>query len=97
MADCRMEEREAGWYCRDCGAGPYRVEVRRNCRRHLPGLGDAVAWITTKLGIRKCGRCSKRQEALNAAFPFPWGHSAAHGPAKAPKGEPNAGTHPGAS
>lgn len=70
MADCRMEQREGGWFCRDCGAGPYRVSVRRMCPRWT-GLGDAVAWALRKLGVKKkCGGCAKRQAALNRAVPF---------------------------
>jgi hypothetical protein len=33
------------------------------------GLGDTVATVTKAVGIRPCGGCQKRREALNAAFP----------------------------
>jgi hypothetical protein len=36
----------------------------------LRGLGDVVAAATKAVGIRQCGGCKKRQEALNQAFPF---------------------------
>ena len=44
--------------------------IRRNCpgwNSSLParGLGDTIAKVTTALGIKPCGGCKKRQEALN--------------------------------
>lgn len=37
---------------------------------NIRGVGDVVAKITDGLGIPKCPSCSKRQDALNAHFPF---------------------------
>lgn len=34
------------------------------------GLGDAIKWLTDKLGITQCGGCKKRQKSLNNLFPF---------------------------
>lgn len=34
------------------------------------GFGDTVAAITTAVGIKPCGGCKARQEALNRMFPF---------------------------
>lgn len=34
------------------------------------GFGDTVAAITTAVGIKPCGGCKARQEALNRLFPF---------------------------
>lgn len=34
------------------------------------GLGDTVAKLTTKLGIKPCGGCKKRQKKLNQLVPF---------------------------
>jgi orotate phosphoribosyltransferase len=34
------------------------------------GLGDVVAKVTTKLGIKPCGGCKKRQRRLNQLVPF---------------------------
>jgi hypothetical protein len=34
------------------------------------GFGDTVAAITTVVGIKPCGGCKARQEALNKLFPF---------------------------
>lgn len=36
----------------------------------LRGLGDVVARITPAVGIKPCGGCKKRQEALNRIVPF---------------------------
>ena len=34
------------------------------------GLGDVVAAATNAVGIKPCGGCKARQEALNKAVPF---------------------------
>ena len=34
------------------------------------GLGDTIAKLTDKLGIKKCGKCKKRQEAINKIIPY---------------------------
>jgi len=34
------------------------------------GLGDTIAKITTKIGIKPCGGCKKRQQKLNKMFPY---------------------------
>lgn len=34
------------------------------------GLGDTIAKITSAVGIKPCGGCKKRQEALNKALPY---------------------------
>ena len=34
------------------------------------GLGDTIAKITTKIGIKPCGGCKKRQKWLNEKFPY---------------------------
>lgn len=36
----------------------------------IRGLGDVVHKVTSKLGIKECGGCKKRREALNKAVPF---------------------------
>jgi hypothetical protein len=40
---------------------------RRVWKEELKGLriGDKLAWLFDKMGIRKCAGCKKRQEALN--------------------------------
>lgn len=34
------------------------------------GLGDVVANLTKAVGVKPCGGCQKRQEALNRLVPF---------------------------
>ena len=34
------------------------------------GLGDTIAKITTKIGIKPCGACKRRQKFLNKKFPY---------------------------
>lgn len=36
----------------------------------MRGLGDVVAAVTSAVGIKTCGGCKKRQEALNRLVPF---------------------------
>lgn len=39
------------------------------------GLGDVVARVTKKLGIKECGGCKKRRAWLNEHVPFHGGKS----------------------
>jgi hypothetical protein len=34
------------------------------------GLGDTIKKVTDKLGIKQCGGCKKRQDALNRLVPY---------------------------
>jgi hypothetical protein len=34
------------------------------------GFGDTIAKITSAVGIKPCGGCKRRQEALNRRFPY---------------------------
>lgn len=34
------------------------------------GAGDTLKRVTESLGIKPCGGCQKRQEALNKMFPY---------------------------
>jgi hypothetical protein len=44
---------------------------RRNCpKAPSRGLGDTIAKLTRKLGIKPCGGCKKRQKRLNELFPY---------------------------
>jgi hypothetical protein len=36
----------------------------------MRGLGDVIAAVTSAVGIKPCGGCKERQEALNKAVPF---------------------------
>lgn len=60
---------------------PWNGEQRQRCYRIMDGepalvdcpdvigIGDAVAAATSKVGIKPCGSCKRRQEALNAVTP----------------------------
>lgn len=37
--------------------------------------GDAVKWITSKLGVEQCAACRSRQEILNHAKQLGWGET----------------------
>jgi hypothetical protein len=34
------------------------------------GLGDSIAKVTKKVGVKPCGGCKKRQEWLNNWWPY---------------------------
>ena len=34
------------------------------------GLGDVIANVTKKVGIKQCGGCKRRQATLNKLVPF---------------------------
>lgn len=36
------------------------------------GLGDAIAWVTKKIGLKQCAPCKARQEILNNAAELGW-------------------------
>lgn len=38
--------------------------------RKSRGVGDTIAKITNKVGIKTCGGCKKRQKWLNEKFPY---------------------------
>jgi hypothetical protein len=61
--------RQGGWYvCRRCGWGKGKMKTtfHRKCpKAPSRGLGDTVAKLTKKLGIKSCGGCKKRQRLLN--------------------------------
>ena len=42
----------------------------QNHLRKPKGLGDTIANITKKVGIKPCGGCRKRQKWLNEKFPY---------------------------
>ena len=46
----------------DCKMSRQQVAMR--------GLGDVIAAVTSAVGIKPCGGCKERQEALNKAVPF---------------------------
>ena len=58
------------WKCEVCGLELKNVvpPVRHKCNSR--GVGDTIAKITKAVGVKPCGKCKKRQEALNKAFPY---------------------------
>lgn len=69
-------------HCRGCRTDPDWCERVTGLREfecpygvtadNLPsrGLGDTVAKATSKLGIKPCGKCKKRQNKLNKILPY---------------------------
>ena len=50
---------------------PMLREVFRAVRTQPPeGLGDSLATIFQKFGVKPCKGCKKRKEKLNKAFPY---------------------------
>ena len=39
-------------------------------KKESKGLGDSIAKITESVGVKPCGGCKKRKEALNRIFPY---------------------------
>jgi hypothetical protein len=39
-------------------------------KKQKRGLGDSIAEITRRVGIKPCGACKKRQKKLNEWFPY---------------------------
>lgn len=74
--DCPVEELGGGFYhCPRCGwknRRPASKRPKRNCpAAPSRGLGDSVAKITRRLGIKPCGGCKKRQKWANQKAPYP--------------------------
>ena len=45
-------------------------KVEKPTPKRITGLGDVIARATSAVGIKQCGGCKKRQEALNKLIPF---------------------------
>ena len=46
-----------------------KLNEPRSLPRSGPGVGDAVAAATKAVGVKPCGKCRKRQTAMNNATP----------------------------
>lgn len=59
------------WNC-----GPEGEATKDELEKHLEEnailWGDAVAWVTKKLGMSQCSPCKARQEILNNAKTLGW-------------------------
>jgi hypothetical protein len=51
-------------------AKPYRVRLPGFVSDEEVGLGDVIKRATSTVGIRPCGGCDRRAEALNRWFTF---------------------------
>jgi hypothetical protein len=71
MVNCifKQQNKQTGVYCVNCGTTK-RKPTRRNCGLKK-GLGDTIASVTKKVGIKPCGGCNKRRAAMNNAKPTP--------------------------
>lgn len=63
--NCNFTPRDGMFYCPNCGTTKARL-TKRNCPAS-DALGERVAAITKAVGIKPCGGCQKRREALNRA------------------------------
>jgi hypothetical protein len=49
----------------------YPMSLEQLAQQHKSkGLGDTIAKMTKKVGIKPCGGCKKRQDKLNKIFPY---------------------------
>lgn len=62
---CNFQPKNSRYECPDCGATSDKP-ARRNCEAS-GALGERVAAFTKSIGIKPCGGCQKRREALNRA------------------------------
>ena len=78
MPDCQLESTDDGmWWCPVCHRHLQKrgdAAPRRNCltykSKRSRGLGDTIAKVMAAVGIKPCGGCNKRKEALNRWFPY---------------------------
>lgn len=59
----------------DCGESTPQDEVNEMLEKHGLKIGDTIAWVTKKLGIKQCAPCKARQEILNNARELGWGET----------------------
>ena len=64
--DCRRLTLAEGHELEENVPFPIASPARRHSDEKRPlGLGDVVAWVTSKLGIEKCPGCKRREGWLN--------------------------------
>jgi len=61
--DCDFKPYENGFRCVSCETFK-RQATRRNCDASN-AMGEKIASISKAIGIKPCGGCQKRREALN--------------------------------
>ena len=65
-----MGENQMPWTCEKCGRTLQNVDGPTKHKCQSRGLGDTVAKVTSAFGVKPCGKCKKRQQALNDMFPY---------------------------
>jgi hypothetical protein len=71
MAEARINTRDGTWtFDLQADGGFTLIAFEKAEPRLIRGLGDVVAAATSAVGIKPCGGCKKRQEAMNKMFPF---------------------------
>lgn len=64
--------KKVDWKCEVCGlelkVPEGTTRVSHVCKSR--GVGDTVAKVTKAFGVKPCGKCKKRQQALNEMFPY---------------------------
>jgi hypothetical protein len=56
------------WECRSGESSSVDEELAKQGLK----LGDAVAWVTKKIGLKQCAPCKARQEILNNVEKVGW-------------------------
>ena len=56
------------WNC----AGQEQRSVEEELAKEGIQWGDAIAWVTKKIGMKQCAPCKARQEILNSARELGW-------------------------
>jgi len=51
---------------------PEDVRFKQELEKAGVRWGDAVKWVTSKMGLRQCAACHSRQEILNQARQLGW-------------------------
>lgn len=59
------------WDCK----GAEQRDVEAELERQGVAWGDAIAWVTKRLGVKQCAPCKARQEILNHAKELGWGET----------------------
>ena len=55
-----------------CEGSTEQHEVDAMLEKQGLKLGDAIAWVTKKIGLKQCAPCKARQEILNNAQKLGW-------------------------
>ena len=55
-----------------CKGSTEQHEVDAMLEKQGLKLGDAIAWVTKKIGLKQCAQCKARQEILNNAQKLGW-------------------------